>query len=206
MPVGQYLLAAKDHLVIPEHPYPVKAVTRSKTIDFCLMRCAGDTILHAVEAKWIGKEPRSTLVDEIFDDLYRLAILDWPQAERCQRWLLVAGVKKHVQDAIFKREINAGNGRKSAFGEIFAEIIGKPYRHRIYTIQGKPRLPHAQKWKVAAESLNKDALANGITSTLCGKAISDSGAQYCCYVWRIALPQGCGYRTFNQLFPALAVG
>jgi hypothetical protein len=202
MPVGQFLKTSQDHLVVPEFDYPSPAVTRSKSIDYCLKRRGGSAISDAIEAKWVGTKARPTLAEEIFSDIYRLAVLRWHQYEPCNRWLLIAGIPSHLKSGIFDRGFNVGNGRVSAFAQVLpTQRAPRPTRHRIYTVQGNPREPHASHWRKAASDISKDQLASGITSRLVGLAPHDpENSRFACYVWRIALPQGCGYRSFNHLF------
>lgn len=202
MPVGQFLKTSQDRLVVPECDYPAPSTTRSKSLDYCLRRSSGLAISDAIEAKWIGSKARPTLAEEVFFDIYRLAVLSWPQAEPCNRWLLVAGIEKFLRAGIFDREFNIGDGRTSAFAEILpAQKTESPKRHRIYTIQGAPRVPHAELWRKAAEDISHTRLVSGIRSQLSGLfPESPKPDDFVCYVWRISRPQGCGERTITELF------
>jgi hypothetical protein len=205
MPVGQYLKTSQDHLVVPEYDYPSPAVTRSKSIDYCLKRRSGLAVSSAIEAKWVGDTARRSLAEELFDNLYRLAVLRWPgQYEACNRWLLLAGAPSHLKSGVFDRGFNVGNKRVSAFEEILPQQKTlQPVGHRIYTVQGEARLPHAEQWRWAAEDMSQTSLPSGITSQLLGLSPNEPTTScFACYVWRIALPQGCGYRSISRLFGA----
>jgi hypothetical protein len=205
LPIGQFLKGSQKHDVIPEVPLPGEEGKRPKCFDYCLKRKAGNTIVHAIEAKWVGKKARPTFVDEVFDDLYRLGSLRWQnQAEACERWLVIAGIQKWIHEGIWTKELNnAGGFRVPAFADWIDSDFGGKKHNRIYDVAGVPKLPWAGKWRSSAEDLRHDSLLSSLTSSLLGKFPSaPSDDDVAVYVWRVSAPPGAGTRKITDLFPA----
>ena len=205
LPIGQFLQGSQRHKVVPEQRHPGQTGKNPKRFDYCLKRNTGDTIVHAIESKWIGKKARPVLVDEIFDDIYRLASLRWPgQGEPCEKWLVLAGVQKYIEDGLITRRLHDDGSTVSAFGGVLDFGSAVPKLHHIYDVGGAPIQPWANKWRTAAEELNQTELLSSISTVRQGiYPANPTPDTMVAYVWRISAPRGAGHKAISELFPPI---
>ncbi len=210
-PIGQFLKASQGHKVVPEHSAPWDTATKPKAFDFCLKRRGGTAITDVIETKWAGTSVRATLSDEVFRDLYRLTHVCWVgQAEPCQRWFILAGISKAIEEEVFDKEANPGDGarRIKVLKGILGKSPGDKCHHHIYTASTTAPKPILERWCAVARDLgpNRGATDYGpivmssIQTMLKGKFPNDPSPTDCvCYVWRVTAPTGYGFKKIQEV-------
>jgi hypothetical protein len=125
-PVGDYLITHYSGSLVSEGPHPVLtkakhgAVGRNRQIDFLLKSKERQFFDVAIECKWAGNVPKQAFVDDIMRlECFRREQLaeentdglveDSRSIGSCNRFFILAGFKKPMNDFITQRINGTGN-------------------------------------------------------------------------------------------------
>lgn len=193
-PIGQYLLASLSHQIEPEQNYPEvyqpTSSGRRRAMDFAVQRRGGDhVLLHSVESKYINS--KREFKQEIFDDLFRLAVFEpHAQVEPCERWLVFAGRWTNIKTKIFNAttRLRDGGPVSRTFRGILPKELTAPDAHP----QIHESAPGIRKlWARAADAFGQKQLPNAIDIHLAARhPPKPHNTSFCCLIWKITKSAG----------------